>query len=128
MRIVGVAGLTNLTVRPRDVGAITNQPTSLDKFAPSVSRGQRMTCRKCDDFNAPVREERIGSNEERVGVLVLQTILYTRSARRLLSAIEKGASEFFDLACRHSLDDDASDILDSVLAEIEQTSTVRALL
>src|SRR6516162_3319621 len=70
--------LTNLTVRPRDARAITNQPTDLDKFAPSVGRRQRMTFGKCDDFNAPVHEKRIGSDEERVGVL-----LDSRGKRRL---------------------------------------------
>src|SRR5215467_14173057 len=80
--------LTNLTVRPRDVGAITSQPTSLDKFAPRVSYGQRMTCRECDDFNAPVREERVRSDEERVGLLP-----DSRGKRRLQIARGAGLDE-----------------------------------
>jgi hypothetical protein len=44
-----------------------------------------MTCRKCDDFKAPVREKRIGSDEERVGVLpTAETNASSKSLRELI--------------------------------------------
>src|SRR5215470_10927330 len=57
-RSSGAAGIvTNLTVRPHDDEAITNQPTNLGVFAPQVSPGLGMACRKCDNLSAPIREE-----------------------------------------------------------------------
>ena len=48
--------LTNLTVRQQDAGAIADQPTSVGKFVPRVRSRQGMTCGKCHNLSAPVRE------------------------------------------------------------------------
>src|SRR5262247_2698462 len=56
-------------VRPRDAGAITHQPTRVGILSPRITCGYGVACRERHQLNSPLREERVGTDQECIGPL-----------------------------------------------------------
>src|SRR5258708_40367231 len=52
-----------------DIGPIAHQPTGFDAFATGMGRGNPVACRESRKLDTPANEERVGCNEEYVGVV-----------------------------------------------------------
>src|SRR5215472_17027787 len=57
-------------VRPRDAGAITHQPTRVGILSPRITCGYGVVCRERHELNTPLREERVGTDQECIGSLL----------------------------------------------------------
>src|SRR5262249_16372444 len=65
-------------VRPRDAGAITHQPTRVGILSPRITCGYGVVCRERHELNTPLREERVGTDQE-----VIRPLLDSGDGRRL---------------------------------------------
>jgi hypothetical protein len=57
-----------LPVAIGEIGSVAHQPACLDELAPHVNCGHRMAGRQRDDLSTLVCEQRVGADDECVGV------------------------------------------------------------